>query len=143
MSEAIIAKQFEKVTIIRQALNTSILLTTSQLYSAPTNAINNTIEVTLVGGKGSDNEITVGESGETITNSITINPGESIPVYIGAEGIDGSNGGTSSFGQYMYASGGNAAGSVEYNKSENNQSISTNGYAIISYLKDEEVASNE
>ena len=154
MSEAIIARIYQDITVVEgiSTLSTnsrSIQLLESQTYTAPTNAVNNTIKVTLVVGKGSDNSTSSGESGEVVTQSLSITPGESINVYIGDEGVDGGNGGTSSFGTYMIANGGLSADnkideSVEYNS----DSSATNGYAIVNYIvasedNSEEVVGNE
>lgn len=153
MSEAIISRKIEK--IIETIINTiyvdveipvynpplSNLVTVSTTYTVPSNLTGNQITVSLAGAKGADSNTARGSNGELITQTLTVEPGEEISVYIGNEGVNGGNGEPSSFGTYMIANGGISA-TNSYNNSIINDSISTNpsgaGYAIILYGLEEE-----
>ena len=116
----------------------------SMNYTVPTNLLGNQITVALAAPKGADNDTDSGLNGELSIQTLTVEPGEVIPVYIGNEGVNGDNGGSSSFGTYMVANGGLSADNsiiAAKNNSFNSTTAKTNtsgaGYAIVWYATDD------
>ena len=153
MSEAIIARRIKKIegTIYNTIYNDiyvdvevpvydypkQAIITTSETYTVTNNLVGNSISVALYGAKGSDTDTSQGEPGEVVIETLSVNPGESIPVYIGSAGNNGNNGEPSSFGTYIVANGGKSA---EYKSetSDSNYINNGNGYAVITYLSSED-----
>lgn len=146
MSESIIARRkytkinYNYVTNIIYPTSASSTLVATSLYSAPTNAVNNTLYVTAVGGSGASNETSDGAAGEMVAQEVVIEPGETIPINIGEEGSNGSNGGTTTFGTYLSAEGGLSADNIG---NEEIETGSGSGYVIIDYIAEEEAEEDE
>lgn len=101
-------------------------------YAVPTNLASNEILVTLAAPKGSDSDTAKGLNGEIVSQTLSVEPGEEIPIFIGTEGTDGANGGSSSFGTYMMANGGLSANNATSSQSSyENQNPYEEGFAII------------
>ena len=155
MSEAIIARKLKNVEKVID--NTKYIDNTAEfnsgkipplvgqttLFVVPTNLVTNTLLVTLSGAKGADNDTDTGSYGELITEEVTVTPGETIPIYIGEEGTDGNNGGSSSFGTYMVANGGLSADNATDQTENSNDNPSESGYALIYYSVVEEETIDE
>ena len=150
MSEAIIARRNKDIIeivynyIYNDIYNTIykgefVILPNSgtSTFSVPTNIANNTLTVMAAGAKGSDINGTEGQYGELITASVQVNGGEAIPVYIGEEGIDGQNGGSTSFGTYLIANGGSAGSPGQITKFEEYANTNS-GYILIGYKTGED-----
>ena len=159
MSEAIIArKSIAKVTYKYETIYNNIYVDIEQIiynpplssfvpmsmsYTVPTNLANNQITVALSGAKGSDNETSSGSNGELVVETLSVQPGETIPIYIGEEGTDGNNGGSSSFGTYLVANGGLSADNATDQTENSNDNPSESGYALIYYSVVEEETIDE
>ena len=152
MSEAIIARKLKEIIniVYRDIENIiydpplSSFVPMSMSYTVPSNLANNTLLVTLSGAKGSDSDTDSGSYGEIVTSEVTVTPGETIPIYIGTEGTDGNNGGSSSFGTYLVANGGlSADNKILAENEEENDNTGGAGFALIRYALNEEEESNE
>ena len=109
MSEAIISRRGSKQGdpstsyVYRMQMYTS-----SNMFTAP-NATNNTFHITMIGGGGggqSNNYGSGGGSGWMNFGDIELNYGQIVPITVGAGGSAGQSGGSSSFGTYLSANGG-------------------------------------
>lgn len=87
------------------------MITSSTNWTVPQNTTR--VLVTAVGGGGAgykNGGYIAGAAGAVVnSNSVTVTPGESIPITVGAGGFNGSSGGNSSFGSYIIAGGGKGA----------------------------------
>ena len=156
MSEAIITRR--RKTIIETITNIiyrdieniiydpplSSFIPMSMNYTVPANLLGNQITVALAAPKGADNSTSSGSNGELSIQTLTVEPGEEIPVYIGTEGTNGGNGGSSSFGTYMMVNGGVSADNSIISDSENTSDDTTTelntsgaGYAIVWYATED------
>ena len=107
MSEAIISRRGSKQGdpstsyVYRMQMYTS-----SNMFTAP-NATNNTFHITMIGGGGQSNNYgSGGGSGWMNFGDIELNYGQIVPITVGAGGSAGQSGGSSSFGTYLSANGG-------------------------------------
>ena len=157
MSEAIIARRIKEIqeTIYNTIYNDIYVdievpifnppkydfITTTSLYTVPSTLSGNSISVELYGAKGSDSSTGIGFPGEVITEEISVSPGETVPVYIGKAGTDGSNGEPSSFGNYIIANGGLSASNISSLSKLGNSGNYNNGegYAIIRYSTSDDI----
>ena len=153
MSEALIARR--RKTIIETITNIiyndieniiydpplSDFIPMSMNYTVPTNLLGNQITVALAAPKGADNSTSSGSNGELSIQTLTVEPGEEIPVYIGTEGTNGGNGGSSSFGTYMVATGGLSADNTitAGDSFDTDEKINTSGagYAVVWYATED------
>lgn len=153
MSEALIARR--RKTIIETITNIiyndieniiydpplSSFIPMSMNYTVPANLLGNQITVALAAPKGADNGTMSGSNGELSIQTLTVEPGEEIPVYIGNEGVNGKNGGSSSFGTYMMVNGGlSADNSINSgNSSDTDEELNTSGagYAVVWYATED------
>lgn len=91
----------------------------NQNWVVPNNIKDNQLKVTIIGagGTGNNNRYYAGGSGNFNNGTFDVTPGEIIHVTIGAPTVitssnsDPSNGGTTSFGTYLSATGGSGHGS--------------------------------
>lgn len=153
MSEALIARR--RKTIIETITNIiyndieniiydpplSSFIPMSMNYTVPANLLGNQITVALAAPKGADNDSNSGLNGELIVQTLTVEPGEEIPVYIGNEGVKGGNGSSSSFGTYMVATGGLSADNsiIASDSFDTDEKLNTSGagYAVVWYATED------
>lgn len=121
MSEAIIAKKKRETTtiIMQPVLSKSLNYTESAVFCMPSNVIDNSINVTLVGTRDTNN------IENSISKEVVLEPGESVPIY-----ISNQKNSIISFGSYI------ATNEVSTNADSNK---TLGGYAIINYNIFEEV----
>ena len=127
MSDAYISRRFSEIDtiVINPIDNTrSVMYVSSDTFTMPSNVLNNEIEVSLVGAGNSNTGF-----GDKKTETLQLQPGESVKVYVGREGKNTNTGGITSFGTYL-ASNGQA---YIPNNIDNNEVDSGDGYAIITY----------
>ena len=130
MSESVISRKgftwAEVNNIVNNAVNAnkryefkSELITASRSWPVPSGVRNNQFEVRIFGGGGGggqqfrwdsgdiDTYASSGGGGGWMNNAIlTLTPGQSISILIGAGGIVGASGETTTFGSYLSANGG-------------------------------------
>ena len=112
MSEAIIVRKGFGKAKTEQILITE-MITINTNWIVPKGVVNNQFSIRLFGGgqasKGGYGDACGGSGGQMNNNIINLNYGEIVPISIGSGGTgDGSSGGTTSFGSYIYATGGSS-----------------------------------
>ena len=116
MSEAIIARGgMNARKLVEDAINETFpatlqteLITNTRVWQMPGGIVNNTIHVRIFGGGGGGNYAGGGGGGWMNNADITIIPGENVIITIGDGGTQNNSGGTTSFGRYLSANGGEA-----------------------------------
>ena len=92
---------------------TTEMITSNTIWPVPTDALNNEFYVRIFGAGGggmpNSNYAAGGGGGWMNNDTLTLSPGSSILINIGAGGAYGSAGGTTVFGEYLSANGGSAA----------------------------------
>lgn len=119
----------------------TLIIKESQVFTVP-EAKGQRFQVELIGAGGAYKNSINGSDGETIIRELVVNKGETIDISIGVVGVNNSNGGTTSFGNYFCAIGGASGqeGSSEtiihnenYGKGGTIDTKPTNGVCIITY----------
>lgn len=133
MSDSFIARRMREIeTVVINPIDNSrsIMYVSSNTFTMPTNVVNNEVKVQLVGAGNSNTGF-----GENKTETIQLQPGESVQVYVGKEGKEINSGGTTSFGTYMFSAGSSYdIASSTSNISDNMSEVdSGDGYAVITY----------
>lgn len=95
------------------------IITENSTFIVPTNIIDNKISVRIFGGGGgvvNNSWTTIGSGGGNMNYGIiNVTPNQSINVTIGKGGAVGGNGGTTSFGTYLSATGGTIGNAITGN----------------------------
>ena len=116
MSEAIISRRgTKKEDPTASYVYRMQMYTSSNMFTAP-NATNNTFHITMIGGGGggqSSNYGSGGGSGWMNAGDVALNYGEIVSITVGGGGDVGQAGGSSSFGSYLSANGGEAGRDVQ------------------------------
>ena len=105
------------------------LITGSTNWVVPM-AINNSFSIRIFGGGGAGRGNAGGGGGWMNNGDFTLTPGDTIPITIGAGGYNDISGGTSSFGTYLSAAGGQT-GYTTAGKAGNGGSGGGGGYSSI------------
>ena len=108
MGEAIITRKGSgDASSTNKGILVTELITESKVWKAPKGILNNSISVRIFGAGGSGGPGGGGGGGYMNNTIMTVTPGQEISVTIGV-GATHSAGGTSSFGSYLSANGGEA-----------------------------------
>lgn len=127
MSEAVIARRGKAPS----ARTTSLLIATSSLFTAP---VSTTYDVTAIGAGSGNN----GLNGDVNSKSVYLNENDTVEVTIGTGGDgNGGTGGTTSFGNYVAATGGVSDQVIDYmnfGMSGIDDGAGQNGAVVVNYI---------
>lgn len=124
-------------------LTETALITESQIFTVP-EAKDQKFQVKLIGAGGAYANSTNGQDGEVIIKDIIIDKDKTVQISIGIIGVNNSNGGTTSFGEYFCALGGlsgyekspeTTIHNENYGKGGTVNTSPSNGVCIITYQK--------
>lgn len=121
----------------------TLVITESQVFTFP-EAREQKFQVELIGAGGAYKNYINGQDGEVIIKDIIVDKDETVQISIGSVGVNNSNGGTTSFGEYFCAIGGLSGyekssetliHNENYGKGGTMNTLPTNGACIITYQK--------
>lgn len=133
-------RYYEKVTTLSGYSTETITISKSEKFTIPKSK-DQLFQIELIGGGASYDGFKNGSNGKIEAKELALNEGEEVYISIGQAGKDGSNGGTTSFGEYFSAIGGSSeldssAESINdiYGKGGTEDNSATDGVCIVTYL---------